>query len=32
MVEPVVAKDNILPWVLLVLSWICFMVYVVLVK
>ena len=32
MVEPVVVKGNILPWVLLVLSWICFVVYVVLVK
>ena len=31
-VEPVVVKGNILPWVLLVLSWICFVVYVVLVK
>ena len=31
-VEPVVVKGNRLPWVLLVLSWICFVVYVVLVK
>ncbi len=32
MVEPVVVKDNKLPWVLLVLSWLGFVVYVVLVK
>ena len=32
MVEPVVVKANKLPWLLLVLSWICFAVYVVLVK
>jgi hypothetical protein len=31
-VEPVVVKGYMLPWVLLVLSWICFLVYVVLVK
>ena len=31
-VEPVVVKGYRLPWVLLVLSWICFLVYVVLVK
>ncbi|RKZ57623.1 MAG: DUF2956 domain-containing protein [Gammaproteobacteria bacterium] len=31
-VEPVVVKDNKLPWVLLVLSWLGFVVYVVLVK
>ena len=31
-VEPVVVKGNILPWVLLVLSWIFFVAYVVLVK
>lgn len=31
-VESVVVKGNKLPWVLLVLSWICFVVYVVLVK
>ncbi len=31
-VEPVVVKGNKLPWVLLVLSWIGFVVYVVLVK
>ena len=31
-VESVVVKGNRLPWVLLVLSWICFVVYVVLVK
>ena len=30
--EPVVVKGNMLPWVLLVLSWICFVVYVVLVE
>jgi hypothetical protein len=32
MVEPVVVKGNKLPWVLLVLSWLGFVVYVVLVK
>ena len=31
-VETVVVKGNKFPWVLLVLSWICFVVYVVLVK
>jgi pyridoxine/pyridoxamine 5'-phosphate oxidase len=31
-VEPVVVKGNLLPWVLLVLSWLGFVVYVVLVK
>jgi len=31
-VEPVVVKGNKLPWVLLVLSWLGFVVYVVLVK
>ena len=31
-VESVVVKGNMLPWLLLVLSWICFVVYVVLVK
>ena len=30
--EPVVVKGNMLSWVLLVLSWICFVVYVVLVE
>jgi len=30
--EPVVVKGNMLPWVLLVLSWICFVLYVVLVE
>ena len=27
-VEPVIVRGNILPWALLVLSWICFVVYV----
>ncbi len=31
-VEPVVVKGKLLPWVLLVLSWLCFLVYVVFVK
>ena len=31
-VEPVVVKGNKLPWVLLVLSWLGFVVYAVLVK
>ena len=32
MLEPVVVKGNKLPWVLLVLSWLGFVVYAVLVK
>ena len=32
MVEPVVVKGNKLPWVLLVLSWLGFVVYAALVK
>jgi pyridoxine/pyridoxamine 5'-phosphate oxidase len=32
MVEPVVVKGNKLPWVLLVLSWLGFVVYAVLIK
>ena len=31
-VEPAVVKGSMLPWVLLVLSWLGFMVYVVLVR